>query len=190
MYELKELKLKNGKMLIQPSGEEEKKVGNVTLWLPGNSVAKGVVFGKIIAKADSIDDPDYEIGNVVMANRFNTGLEIEYKGETMNLLSAGNIIAVVKGEVIKGKNENIIVNVPHEEITESGLFLSRKATFGRAIKGTIEVVGDEVDDEDYQPGITAIIERNSATEFELGQKRLFMVDQCDIIGLEGTANGN
>lgn len=184
---LGELILKNGNILIELPGAGEVKVGEKSLWIPRNSVAKGVVYGTIKARCSSVEDPDFEVGARVMANRFNTGIEIEIDGETMHLLTAGNIIAVVQDEKLKGKGGNVIVHIPDEEITETGLYLSKKATYGRAIAGPIEAAGDEVQDEDIAEGRVAIFERNAATEIEVGPKKLFIVDANELIGVEATS---
>jgi len=186
--ELKRLKLKNRQMLIKPPEDGEYQVPGTdkTIWVPERSKAKGVVFGEVVALCPTITDEDLQPGAIVMANRFNTGIEIEYDDERYNLLTPGNVIAIVKkNEELKGKNEYLLIDLPHEEVTRSGLVLSRKATYGHAIRGKIFVAGDKIKDDDMKTiGTTAIFERNSSTEIEYGDKRLHIVDAEDIIGVE------
>lgn len=190
MPSLEQLKLKNGNMLIEPPGEGIIKIGDKELWVPRTSRAKGVVFGTVVAKCDSIDDEDLKLGSKVVASRFNTGIEIEYDGQTFNLLSAGNIIAVVKeNDVIKAKGTNVLIEVPEEDITDSGIHLLRAARFGTAIKGPIFSAGDQINDPDFSEGGKAIFERTAATEIELSDKRIFIIEENEIIGMEAENNG-
>ena len=184
MPNLSKLKLKNGNILIKLPGEGTKKVGEKVLWIPRDTMLKGVVEGIVVKKCDSVEDEDFNVGCRVLASRFNTGKQVEYEGETFNLLTAGNIIAVMKENELKAKGTNVLIDVPVDEVTKSGLFIRNRAKYGEVINGKIYSSGDEVEDLEIATCDKAVFERNSATDIELGDRRVFIIDESDVIGVE------
>ena len=183
------LKLKNGNILIDTPTEGFVEIGpqKVKIWIPNEQgMNSGIRIGRIISRADDVNDPDLIVGRRVMITRFagdrmeldnGQGQMVEYY-----VVTSGNIVATLDDE-LRAKGNNIFVKLTDEQISSSGILTNTSRRYGEAVKVKVHSIGPDVMDKEIRNADELTFFKNGGINIVLNNEKMMIIEESNVVGV-------